>query len=732
MFSNRVPFGVSALTCATVLAAAALFADESSATPQGARPQDLLLDDVPAPLVPERPRTELDRDRLEATSLFAAGRTHERREEYVEALRCYQRALRYDPQADAVARAIVSAAVHLKRLPLATRYAEKIAALERCDPLMLRRLGVYLTEEGDWVRAAQFYEKAIAARGHVKESAADILLQMELGRLYYLAEKYKQAADCFAKVSRALDHPDEFSIDGQIQKVLLGEPSDTYVLFGECFLAADRSEEALAAFKKADSFASNPPLLRLGEARVFAKTGKPAEALAALEATLAAHFAGEGAVPYLALADVLKQLGKSEELIPRLEKLYADDAGNAPLANYLAAQYRDAGNVEKAESLYLGLIQRSPSLPAYRRLIDLYRRAKRYDALLTTLGQSIDGVGVLETLGAEGQAISGDADALRGVIDAAQAKRQANPDSLTSGMCQAVALLAVEAKQYDTAAEFFDLALAAKPKNAAELLLAWGVALLIDDRAAEAVKVFQRGIDDSALPKDNPAFHFYLAGALAMSDRTDEAIAAARKAGEMKRDAARFREREAWVLYFAKRYPEAKQAYAKLIEEFDADDAAETRAVLREARLVLANLCVLDNDVPAAESRLEQVLDEFPGDVNAMNDLGYLWADENRNLVRAQRMIQQAVDAEPDNIAYRDSLGWVLFRLGRYPEAVAELEKAVTGKKIDGVVLDHLGDACQKANQPDKALDAWRRAAESLRAEKEIEKAESVEKKIPK
>ena len=61
------------------------------------------------------------------------------------------------------------------------------------------------------------------------------------------------------------------------------------------------------------------------------------------------------------------------------------------------------------------------------------------------------------------------------------------------------------------------------------------------------------------------------------------------------------------------------------------------------------------------------MLDEFPDDAGAMNDLGYLWADQDKNLQRARRMIRKAVDAEPDNAAYRDSLGWVLFRLGRYP-----------------------------------------------------------------
>ena len=58
-----------------------------------------------------------------------------------------------------------------------------------------------------------------------------------------------------------------------------------------------------------------------------------------------------------------------------------------------------------------------------------------------------------------------------------------------------------------------------------------------------------------------------------------------------------------------------------------------------------------------------------------MNNLGYLWADENKRLGRAEKMIREAVAAEPDNAAYRDSLGWVLFRLGKYPQAVAELKR---------------------------------------------------------
>jgi tetratricopeptide (TPR) repeat protein len=692
----------------------------------------LLIEERPSPLN-ARPHTQQERDHLEAVSLFSAGRMHERRGELADALRCYERALRLDPQAGAILRAIIPVAVRLERHAEAVRYATKIVELEDSDPLLLRLLGVHLTEQGDLAGAARLYAKSLAARDDRKKTATDILLHMEMGRICHLAEKYAEAADNFAKVVRALEHPEEVPFDDEVKRILLGEPGPTYVLFGDCFLAAGRTDEAMAAFKKAESLDPNPARMQLNLARVCAKTNKPTEALAALETCFAAHVRDQGETPYATLADVLKQLGKSDELIPRLEKLHADEADNAPLAYFLASQYRTAGDDQKAEALYLALLDRAAAPMAYGSLIEIYRQGKRYDALLAILGRTMDSMDILDALQIESQSVSGDADALENVLQAARTLYKAEPERCTQGMRQAAALLALEAKRYSDAAEFFELALATKPTNAAELALTWAVGLLTDDHAADAVKIFQRGIDENLLPADNPAFHFWLAGALALSDRTDDALAAARKAAELQPKSARMQERPAWVLNFAKRYTEAKKAYEELIQAFDTEDnSPDTRTVLRQARLILSNICVLENHLPQAEEWLEEVLDEFPDDVGAMNDLGYLWADQNKNLSRARAMIQKAVDAEPENAAYRDSLGWVLFRLGELPQAVDELEKAAADKKVDGTVLDHLGDAYQKTNQPEKAVDAWRRAAEALRNAKEPEKAEIVEKKIPK
>ena len=109
----------------------------------------------------------------------------------------------------------------------------------------------------------------------------------------------------------------------------------------------------------------------------------------------------------------------------------------------------------------------------------MYRQDKRFDALLAILGERPGEDQRAGRAGRRGSSVSGDAEAMRGIVEAARAKMKADPDKFGYGTRLAVALLALEAKQYETAGEFFNLALAAKPKQAAEVLMVWGVGLLI-------------------------------------------------------------------------------------------------------------------------------------------------------------------------------------------------------------------------------------------------------------
>lgn len=92
------------------------------------------------------------------------------------------------------------------------------------------------------------------------------------------------------------------------------------------------------------------------------------------------------------------------------------------------------------------------------------------------------------------------------------------------------------------------------------------------------------------------------------------------------------------------------------------------------------------------------------------NYLGYMWADSDTNLVEAEALILMALKEEPENGAYLDSYGWVLFRLGRYQEALIQLLAAEEQIKDDYVMYYHLGEIYLKLDDNEKALENFKKA----------------------
>ena len=695
-------------------------------------PGPLLLDDPLEPLPPDRRRTEADEDRVEALARFSAGRAMERQGQFARALRHYQRALRYDPEAESVVSAVVRLAIQLDRQDEAVRACQKVQNAQALNSLYWMKLGIHLVKKGNWEQAAGMYEKGLAAREEGQPTVADVALTLESGRLYHLLEQYPKAADAFARVLEALENPQQSGLDEAARGELLGDTASTYLLMGSSFFHCDRIDEAVAAFEAAGRAGASKGLLGYSLAQVEAHTGKPAEALAKLETYFQEHLASEGVAPYRLLAQILEDLKKDDELVQRLEKLHAEDGENVPLGYFLAETYHKAEQLDKAESLYRSLVAKTPAVTGYRSLVAIYRQTNRPDALLDVLGEAAAKGVTAESLAEEGHPITDDADLVRTLIETARKRHQEAPDQFGHGLRLAVALLALDAGEIDAASEFFDLTLQADADRASETLLTWGLGLLDREQYAMAAGVFQRGVERETAPDDETVLYYYLSGALEMDDRTEEALAAARKAAELNPDSPRFKSRVAWILYRNDRRQEAAEAYTELVEKSDSDfSSAVVRQVVRESRLVLSNLAVLADNIPEAERRLEEVLDEFPDDVAALNDLGYLWADQNVRLERAHRMVRQAVEADPQNAAYRDSLGWALYRLGRVEEALVELEKAAPAEdEPDAEILDHLGDVYHAANQPERAKDAWQRAVRAFEKSEQAEKAKTVQEKL--
>jgi tetratricopeptide (TPR) repeat protein len=113
-----------------------------------------------------------------------------------------------------------------------------------------------------------------------------------------------------------------------------------------------------------------------------------------------------------------------------------------------------------------------------------------------------------------------------------------------------------------------------------------------------------------------------------------------------------------------------------------------------------------------AKTVMEKIVAKDPGNPDALNYLGYSLAEEGRDLEKALAMIRTALEKEPDNPFFLDSLAWTLFKLKRADEALATIERAIAHKVKDAIIWEHYGDIAAAAGRKAEAQKAYRTALE--------------------
>jgi len=111
-----------------------------------------------------------------------------------------------------------------------------------------------------------------------------------------------------------------------------------------------------------------------------------------------------------------------------------------------------------------------------------------------------------------------------------------------------------------------------------------------------------------------------------------------------------------------------------------------------------------------AEQDFRFSLELSPDQPLVLNYLGYGLVEKRIKLDEALQMIETAVERRPNDGYITDSLGWVLYRLGKFDEAVAPMERAVELMPVDPIVNDHLGDVFWMVGRKLEARFQWRRA----------------------
>ena len=458
---------------------------------------------------------------------------------------------------------IIPLAFRLRRRAEAARYAVIAAEKKSEDPLLLGRLAAYLASQEDFPRALKLYEKAIELRSDKLAEVQQLLLHLETGRLQLLAGDFKKSANTFTRVRDLLAPTGSLSLERDDVKKVLGEPARTYSLMAESFLRAGRLDDARTMFERANQIKPNDGLLAWRLARIEDARGDPDAALKQLEHCFQAKLASAGDDPYQLLAKLLRQLQDDElaarrELIQRLEACRRDDPSNAALGYYLAGRLLESDALERAERLYGELLKAKPDIEGYRGLVEVRRRRGELDPLLDALGEMAAETASLQPLGQVFETLAADKALTGRLLERARQRLSDSAPPLNGGALLAAALLAIESQEFAAADRFFEPALQKLASSKAQVLINWGLELLLARQYERAAQVFGRAIAEGVATDKNPTLYLQQASALEQADKVDEAIEAARRASALAPDSSRVRGALAMILYREKRQ-EAEQ-----------------------------------------------------------------------------------------------------------------------------------------------------------------------------
>ncbi|HNQ59835.1 MAG TPA: tetratricopeptide repeat protein [Bacteroidales bacterium] len=164
-----------------------------------------------------------------------------------------------------------------------------------------------------------------------------------------------------------------------------------------------------------------------------------------------------------------------------------------------------------------------------------------------------------------------------------------------------------------------------------------------------------------------------------------------------------------FVSFIQKKYTESGELLEKSLK-YSGRNSNLTQFLYRLLAEVNSNL----QDYDKSDYYFELALQSDSSDATLLNNYSYSLAERKKDLEKALKMSEKALSINPKEPSYLDTYGWILYRLGRYDEAIVYLKKAVekTDNTNDAVLWEHLGDAYYKIGNIDEALKNWMIASE--------------------
>ena len=309
---------------------------------------------------------------------------------------------------------------------------------------------------------------------------------------------------------------------------------------------------------------------------------------------------------------------------------------------------------------------------------------------------------------------------------------QKHPDAVT--IQEAYGRLLMQQKKYAEALMHFQQALKQKPQDPELLYLVGILALQVEDWDL-ARNTWQKLRDEPRFQKQNEAWYFLgqleeLQGNLTQAVKNYRQV----KGGRLKHDAllriailtgklGKLQESKEMFRNLRITAPQqAVQAYiteAEMLKDLGKTDQAlniyteaiqaypENTDLLYARGLMAADM----GNIDLAEADFKAVLKLKPDDTDTLNALGYTLADLTHRYQEAYKYVSAAYKQNPESPAILDSMGWVLYRLGRTEESLKFLHQAAE-KLDDPEIAAHLGEVLWATGAREEARKTWKQAIE--------------------
>ncbi|MFP4193810.1 MAG: tetratricopeptide repeat protein [Desulfobacterales bacterium] len=506
-----------------------------------------------------------------------------------------------------------------------------------------------------------------------------------------------------------------------------------YFILSRLEAKAGRKEQAVRLLEKAVERAPDEPVLKRELARLYFEIDRKEDALAMAEELTAQ---GRDDVETLILvASIRSAAGQYRQAAQAYEKALAEKPGRKNIYLSLARLYLRNGDHKKAAGLMRTFVKRFPeNHTGFYFLAEACAETGKFDEAVEAYEKSLElepgfleaRIGLIEIYTEQG-------------MDEKSAEQyekllERRPDNVAAAI--ELGLLYERLGEQEKAEDQWSR-LSGRIESDQDAVLEIVRRLLARERHGDAVVVLSEMLKQAP---DSPELNYFAGAARYMMKQFDAALEHFRVIGpahELYRDAMIHR---SIILKRLGRTEEALNVLEAAMGEVDEKDQVDLIPYLsafyqqqgdyEKAEEILSKGISIEpenaelhyemgilydrmEDTEAALDKMRFVIEMDPENADALNYLGYSYADKDIRLDEAEAFIRRALDIEPENGYILDSMGWVYYRKGAYERALTYIERALEKVPDDPVILEHMGDVYLRLNNREKALEYYRKAREN-------------------